>query len=464
MTVDTLTRMPVELSSLGGQDKSVHDWLTKRFGTPPTAFCRQLRWRIGWEAEVEVDGQRQGVLVRGARGKDHRSPMTMLQEAQAQEIMERHGVAAAHVFGMIDDPYAMVMARLPGGINSELIEDPDTRRKVRREFIAALAKLHAIPVAEFAAIGMPVPETPRDLALNLYRPCIDIVRERLGDRPFPLVEFFARWLEANAPEDRARAGFVTGDAGQFIYDRDHFTGLIDFEVSYIGDPAAEFAGMRLRDTTEPLGDIAELREYYESLTGDRISRKVIAYHSAGFASTNSMLMWPMMFTPEVENDFVAYLQFCVATSRWGLQGIAESLEIDLDPVADPEPIATVPYQAAPGQLLNLLQGWETNDAALRFHLEGAATLAIYLGRCHVYGGSVLAADLADAEALTGVTVRNRDEADAAVDRWLRAAGPESDATLVRFFHRWLSRQNFLLKGCGSQAYLTETTLQPIRGS
>jgi aminoglycoside phosphotransferase (APT) family kinase protein len=462
MIADAVSRTPIDIDALAGQDKNVFDWLTTRFGAPPTGFWRQLRWRIGWEAEVEIDGCRQEVLVRGARGKDHRSPMSMLQEGQAQEIMERYGVPAPHVYGMIDEPLALVMEKLPGGINSELIQDPEVRRSVRRQFIDALAKLHAIPGEEFRAIGMPIPETARDLTLNLYRPCFDIVRDWLAGRPFPLVAFFEKWLEANAPEGHARAAFVTADAGQFLYQGDRLTGLIDFEVSYIGDPAAEFAGMRLRDTTEPLGEIADLRAYYESITGYRISRKAIAYHSAGFASTNSMLMWPMMFKPEAENDFVAYLQFCVATSRWGIQGISESLDMTLDPVPEPEANPTITF-AAPDQLQNLLEGWSTTDSALRFHLEGAATLARYLGRCHVYGASVLAADLADAQALTGEEVRTRDEADAAVDQWVRAAKPESDVTLVRFFHRWLSRQNFLLKGCGSQAYLTEASLQPIRG-
>lgn len=461
---ETVSSVEIDRSTMEGDDKTVHDWLTAHFGKAPLSFHRQLRWRVGWEADVEIGGKVQGILVRGARGKDHRSPMTMHQEGQAQQIMELHGVRAAHVHGFIDEPMALVMERLPGGINSELIADEDQRWKVRSEFIEALAKLHAIPVSEFQAIGMAVPDNPRDLALNLYRPCIDIVRERLGERPFPLVEFFARWLEANAPTDRARAGFVTADAGQFLYEDDRFTGLIDFEVSYIGDPAAEFAGMRLRDTTEPLGDITRMRELYEQRTGDIIPSKAIAYHTAGFASTNSMLMWPMMFNPEVKNDYVAYLQFCVATSRWGIQGIAETLDITLEEVPEPEAISTVPFDAAPGQLIDLMTSWESSDKALLFHFEGAAALATYLRRCHRYGGSILARDLEDTQTLTGKHFRTRDEADAAVDAWVRNAGRDQDEKLARFFHRWLQRQNFLLKGCGSQAYLTETTLQPIRPS
>jgi len=462
MATDTIARMVLDTSALSEVDRPVYEWLCNHFGTEPQNFRRQLRWRISWEADVEIDGRLQGVLVRGARGKATRYPITLHQEGQIHHVMERHGVLAPKVYGMIEDPVAIVMERLPGTINTELIEDSADRAKVRREFIEALAKLHAIPVGEFGAIGLTVPKSARDLALNLYKPCIDIVRAAFVDRPFPLTEFYALWLERNAPEDRDRPGFVTADAGQFLYDDDRFTGLIDFEVSYIGDPAAEFAGMRLRDTTEPLGDITELRKYYEALTGDKIPLRAIAYHSAGFAGTNSMLMWPMMFKPEVQNDYVAYLQFCVATSRWGLQGIAESLGVRLDNVPDPEANSAVPYDAAPEQLINMMTSWETDDTELRFHLDTAAVLGRYLQRCALYGGGILAADLADAAALTGQQVKTRREADAAVDAFVRAAGPEEDRTLVAFFNRWLSRQNFLLMGCGSQSYLTKTTLQPIK--
>jgi aminoglycoside phosphotransferase (APT) family kinase protein len=459
--LDTVTRMPLQTSALGGVDKPVYDWLEQHFGSAPSTFFRQLRWRIGWEADVLIGGQNTEVLVRGSRGKDHRSPISMQQEAQVHGIMERHGVRAPHVYGMIEEPLSIVMEKLEGGINSELITDENARWKVRSEFIQALAKLHAIPVEEFGEIGMFVPKTPQEIAFNLYGPCIDIVRERLGSQPFGLVEFFARWLERNIPKNRNRCGFVTADAGQFLYKGDRFTGLIDFEVSYLGDPAAEFAGMRLRNTTEPLGDISRLCDYYESLTGDRISKAAIEYHSAGFASTNSMLMWPMMFEPEPDNDYVAYLQFCVATSRWGLAAMAEVSNVKLPNLPPPVLNSALPFDAASTHLQTHLAGWKTGDTELNFYLEQAGVLAQYLDRCHKYGATILAADLADAETLTGKKLNTRAEADAAVDAFVRNADATADAALILFFHGWLHRQNFLLKGCGSQSYLTGQTLQPI---
>src|SRR3546814_19202707 len=64
--------------------------------------------------------------------------------------------------------------------------------------------------------------------------------------------------------------FVNFDAGQFLYEDDRVTGLIDFEASSFGDPAAELSGLRLRDAAEPLGDLSAMTDRYEMLTGDRI--------------------------------------------------------------------------------------------------------------------------------------------------------------------------------------------------
>lgn len=459
MVQSTVQRISIEKSSMNNADQAVYDWLVNHFGAQPEAFYRQIRWRTAWEAEIKIDGQLTTVLVRGNRGDGYVGPITMRQEAGIHQVLERHGVPAPRVYGVIDEPLAIVMEKIPGGINTALVESPEVRQSLRYQFIEALAKLYQIPVTEFAELGMKVPVTNDEAAVNLYSLCIDIGRKNIS-KPLGFAEFASRWLERNRPAGRDRIGFVTADSGQFMYEENRLTGLIDFEVSYIGDPAAEFAGMRLRDTTEPLGDISELCDYYESLTGDRISKAAIEYHSAGFAATNSMLMWPIILEPASDHDLIAYLQFTIATSRWGLSGMAEFAGIK--PTDPDEPIASeVAFASVTPHLLRSLEAVKSDDETLQYQMSGAADLARYLDRCNRFGASILSADLADTEALTGETVRTREQADAAVDTFVRQAGPEYDNRLIEHFHRWLFRQNFLLKGCGSQSYLTESRLQPI---
>src|SRR3546814_3078131 len=72
--------------------------------------------------------------------------------------------------------------------------------------------------------------------------------------PQPLVEFAIGWLKRNVPKHRTRPSFAHFDAGQFLFVDGRITGLYDFEFSMIGDPFADLATMRMRDSYEPTGD------------------------------------------------------------------------------------------------------------------------------------------------------------------------------------------------------------------
>lgn len=461
MATDTLTRMSLDCSQLSDTDQPVYDWLCQHFGAPPQAFYRLLRWRLGWEALVKIEGESRWVVVRATRGDAFQPPIPLKLEARLHDVMEQHGVRVPHVYGMIDEPLAIVMEKLPGGINSELIADEDDRWKVRREYIEMIARLHEIPIEAFAEAGLALPGDRRHGSLEYYRRNIALVRDFMGGRPFPFLEFLDKWLVRHCPRGRDHLSLVTADSGQFMYHGNEFTGLIDFELAYIGDPAAEFAGMRVRDTTEPLGDIGQLRDYYETLTGDHIDRKLIAYHSAGFAGSAGLLTWPMAYECEPDVDYVAYLQFSIAMCRWGLQGLQEFMDLPSQPIDDPKPNSTLPFCGATKQQQALMTTWKTDDKALQYHFQGAADLAVYMDRCFVYGQDILAADLADIRAITGAEVTTRDQADRVLAEWIQNADAGQDEALIRFFDRWFQRQNFLLKGCGSQDYLTACTLQPI---
>lgn len=461
MTTNVFALVEIDTANLNEVDRPVYEWLTQRFGAAPLQFKRLLRWRLGWEATVIIDGVPTGVLVRATRGEGFRAPIPLDLEARLHDVMEQHGVRAPHVYGMIDKPFAMVMERLEGGINTELIADADAQWKVRAEYIEMLARLHAIPVEEFAKAGLSLPTTPNRGSLEYYQGHITAMRNHLAPRSLPFLEFLDKWLVNNAPQHRDRVGLVTADSGQFMYEGDRMTGLIDFELAYIGDPAAEFAGMRVRDTNEPLGDIGRLRDLYEQLTGDHIDRKLIAYHSAGFVGSAGLLTFPMAYDCEPDVDYVAYLHFSICMVRWGLQGVFECMDMEQQPITPPRQNPTLPFSGATKQLKALMTGWKTDDKALIYHFEGAAALATYLDRCLVYGQDILESDLADIQALIGHKVSTREEADHALAAWIRDAGQEHEPALARLFDRWLQRQSFLLEGCGSQAHLTECTLQPI---
>jgi len=462
MATDTLTRMTLDRAELNEIDRPVFDWLTRRFGAPPSSFCRLLRWRMGWEATVTIDGVDQELVVRASRGDAFEPPISLELEARLHDVMEANGVLVPHVYGMIDEPLAIVMEKLPGGINTDLIENPDNQWKVRREFVEELAKLHKAPVQEFVDVGMPIADDPVRGSLEYYQHNCRHVRAASKGNAIPFLEFLNLWLERNMPTDRKQVAMVTADSAQFMHDDDRFTGLIDFEMCYLGDPAAEFAGFRVRDTTEPLGDIGKLRDYYEELTGDHIPHKLIAYHTVGYAGTAGFITWPLAFECDANVDYTAYLQFTICMCRWGLQGLLEYTGIESVPVAEPEANSVLPFAFSGKQGERNACWWKADDGALAYHLEAAEALAQYNERCAIYGKSVLETDLAEISAITGQQVTTRAEADRVLADWIcDTATAADDEKLIRFFDGWFQRQNFLLKGCGSQAHYTEIWLQEI---
>src|SRR3546814_15980545 len=102
---------------------------------------------------------------------------------------------------------------------------------------------------------------------------------RLRPTDLPLGAFAVGWVKRNAPKHLTRPSCAHLDAGQFLFVDGRSTGLYVFEFSMIGDPFADLATMRMRDSYEPTGDsIANLIRHYEAVTGDRKSTRLNSSH------------------------------------------------------------------------------------------------------------------------------------------------------------------------------------------
>lgn len=454
----TMTEVHKNIALNNEMDRKIFGWLETHLGTV-TQFSAHTRWRTGWDAEVIHNGEVLPLYIRGPRGDNYTSPIDMQQEAAIHRAYLANGIAVPKAIAVIDDPESLVLERIPGVIDTSIIADPDTRQQVREEFIEIIARIHKIPPAEFAELGLDVPQDADGVSRNLYA-ASEAIFDRLIGRPWPLMRFTAGWLRRNVPQDRARAAFINPDAGQFMFEGGRITGLIDFEMSSFGDPAAELAGMRLRDSSEPLGNLSALYDHYEKVSGDRITKQLIEYHTAGFCGVNGFMLWPLAFTSTPEQDYVAYLNFAVATARWSYTAMAAHMGLKLTeprvPVARPTGFA----QAGP-HLVRQIGQMPAPDAQTAYARDSAAALAHYQQRWLTYGADVLDSDFADTEELIGIRPADQDDMMEKLEAFVRHAGPEYDARLVQHFHNWLRRQDFLLTGCGIASYNVGLDLQVI---
>jgi aminoglycoside phosphotransferase (APT) family kinase protein len=164
---------------------------------------------------------------------------------------------------------------------------PGERAAMWRQGVAAMAKLHALPLDRLAMLDRPklgVSGLEQELAytLNYMDWALD------GDR-HPVLEAGADWLRANLPVDPATA-FAWGDArpqNLMFYDG-RLAALLDWDMASLAGPEADLAWWTIMDlsTTHARdvprlagwGSPAETMQLWEKLSGKRLSD--MAWHFA----------------------------------------------------------------------------------------------------------------------------------------------------------------------------------------
>lgn len=452
--------MRVKLDEQGRDALSSHwrtafDWAEKTLGGKVVAWEAQPRWRPAcfFEMEMAEGGQVAGSNVqssriqplywRGSRGEWHRNTRPLEREMHVIEIFERNGVRVPHSYGICEDPPGLILERLPGRFNLETANDEAHRQKVLEEYLTELARIHSIPVEEFEAVGFRRPANAEESCYGETRGFERSYRAA-KTKPDPMIEFQLGWCQRNLPKGREELSFLVCDAGQFMFDDEGLTGLIDFELGYIGDYAADLAALRTRDLTEPLGDLGAAMRRYGEISGRAVDFDVIDYHTIRFALINPLSVASMLLNPVVDANFVQYLGWYVCYGRSGLEVMAHAADVSLDPPPLPEPSPSRRSVAA-AHLVELLDPEQVKgDEERAYHFDRMQRTAIYLERSDRYGAALESDDLDDVAQLLGARPGSWEESDAQLEEFVLAAGPEHDAELIRYFHRRLSREESLL--------------------
>ncbi len=419
-------------------------WIEREVGGAIVAAERQPRWRPAWFLDLVRSGQTLPLYFRGDRGAADHGVYPLEHEMAVLQVLERHEIPVPHVYGFCPEPRGIVMARSPGRANLATAESDAERRAVLDEYVDVLARMHRIDPAHFEAVGLARPATPEALGLGDFDHWERSFR-RFKCRPEPLIEFGIRWVRRNVPRGRSRAALIHCDAGQFVFEKGHLSALLDFELAYLGDPAADFAGMLCRDLSEPLGDLTRALRRYEAQTGEALDRAAIDYHFVRFALCTPMVVAHLCAQPPPDVDFVQYLAWNLVYARAPLEVIAKRIGVELGPVALPPPRATR-HTPASGALLRGLESAARSAGTYQAYQIGMAQrVAQYLERVDLYGPAVEAQELDEAAALLGARPAGPLEADAALEALVQASGPERDAELTRYFQRRCRRQELLLE-------------------
>jgi aminoglycoside phosphotransferase (APT) family kinase protein len=402
------------------------------------AMQRQVRWRPAWFADVQRGDAILHIHVRGDRKSDILPFPELRREADILQVLEQYGIPVPHIYGMCDDPPAIIMEAVPGTRDVSLAASVAERRSVARQFIEAVAAMHRLPVEPFVAKGIKAQTTPHEIALaglEAYWP----LYEKNKKGPEPLIEFAVRWLRTNVPTHRHRASFIQFDSGQFLFEGGKLKALYDFEFAMIGEALTDLATMRMRDSYESLGEeFRELCRHYASVTGEPIDVGALRFQNALFSTVSCMQIAGRLSAPKPGDPHDTYLEWDLALKRVLVMILAECMNIKLQspPIGAARP-------GGNGALLNMLtdavEQIQVNDDMQTARKKSALNLVEYLLRADDWGRELDRASRDEAAQFLGPAVEGPDF-DAQLEIFARAAGPEQDEKLLRYFAAQVERR------------------------
>lgn len=421
-------------------DSVVEAWIAHNIG-PVRSIERQQRWRPAWFVTAERDGQDLRLYVRGDR--EGFGFASVGAEATVLRVMKAHGIPVPSIHGEIPEASAVVMDWLPGAPNPCSATEAQQIDTVMDDYVDALVRAHGIDPRAFAAAGLQIPTDPDEVALGYFETFVSRYRD-FKQRPEPLLEFAIGWLRRHVPTHRPTPRFVLGDTGQFMYADGRITGLIDVELAHIGDVFHDLAGLRLRNVTEPMGDLGRLLRRYEDRSGIPLDRAAIEFHTAKFALCTPLGVALLLHLDLPLTDIVQYIEWFHLLSLHAIESIARQADVALSTVSLPDPLPTS-YSGAIAGLPAMIESLEVTPGIAEYQRASVASVALLSHRVNTYAHAVDAADLDDIAELLGTRPADRAAGDAALEHVVLTADPEQDAALIVLLHRRVMRQLLLIE-------------------
>lgn len=245
------------------------------------------------------------------------------------------GVRVAPFVAAIPELRTLIGGYVPGEADYNKLATPEARLAVAQDYLAQLALLHRIDVAEHPVEGMgPVQPIREEIAERIAK----LRAINSGDVWDPLIHMALDWLESNVPADFPAPTIVHGDAGpaNFLYDDGRVTGLLDWELVHYGDPMADLAMLRLRMLFQPFVPIPDVFRFYREAGGHPIDRERLRYWQILFhASFARRERYDRMDAPPPPN-LGMNLVFTLLHRRVLAEMIADALMITVERVVLPE--------------------------------------------------------------------------------------------------------------------------------
>jgi aminoglycoside phosphotransferase (APT) family kinase protein len=263
-------------------DASVVAWIECVAGGKVTELVQVAGGgRTGYAVDVRADDDvRRLFLQRGGRGGVG-SFMGFAREAEVYRALEPLGIPIPHVWGVDEELDVFLVDRAPGQVWFRPPQDPDVAVAVAQDFMRHLATWHSAGARELDLPSFgPVRSVRQHQRDQLAG--IETVFER-EDRERP-IDVLARvqldHLLHHVPDHDDEPVLVQGDTGpgNFMYEGDRVTAIVDWELAHLGDPMDDIAWLSWRATQQGWPDFPQRLREYEATSGIAIDPARVRYY------------------------------------------------------------------------------------------------------------------------------------------------------------------------------------------
>jgi aminoglycoside phosphotransferase (APT) family kinase protein len=223
-----------------------------------------------WKIQIAPDGEYSHLILRlEAGGEQFGTGVGKSVEAQTQQRAYEAGAPVAKVYHILENHPQLgngyLMAQLEGeSLGPKILKLPQfeqARSVLAEQCAAALARIHSISNDKLEFL--PVQGAATQLQ-SLHQ-----IHQSFGET-LPVFTLVFRWLEENIPSCKQNT-LVHGDfrLGNFLVDENGLTGILDWELTHLGDPMEDLGWLcvrawRFNRPDNPVGGFAQRQPLYQA--------------------------------------------------------------------------------------------------------------------------------------------------------------------------------------------------------
>ncbi len=425
------------MSVTSGLPAPMLDWVAGVAGGPVVRAERHVARREAWVVDVQrPDGWVLEGFLRLEREPKPGNWWSLEKETAIVTALGATDVPVAGVYGWNPDLTCALFERVAG---TGAIADAAAgdRRPIMEQFIDAIAAMHRLDID---ALGLPQlpglrrPTTARECALTEVDAILATWGGFLASYTDPLITYGLDWLRRFAPEQVSRVSLLQGDTGpgNFVFDGDRLTAIVDFEWGHFGDPLEDLGNLCVREFWTPSGCLDRaLLSRYEKQSGIPVDLATVRYYRV---QQNVRGMIPIHAATRyagAQEPLAWYLAYQYVGDRATCDAIAESMGITL---SAPE----LPDEGEPGILAQAVEhalGKEVLPAVegdfARSRLEDAQRMAACVDRLRRFEPAMTELELDALGELLGSRPESVADGVSAVDTGI-SAGRFDDERVLQY--------------------------------